>query len=71
MRRWLIAARLIDRFRLIPRLMVAGYGWLMWDVVDRFMAEPDPPNSKAAVVTALIGAGAAVFNFYVNSGERK
>ncbi len=71
MRRWLIAAKLIDRFRLIPRLMVAGYGWLMWDVSQWFMHLPEPSGTQAAFVSTLVGAGAAVFGLYVNSGDRK
>ena len=70
MRRWLIAAKLIDRFRLIPRLAVGGYAVAMWDVVQWYMAQPDPTGNQTAFVSTVVGAAAAFFGFYVNSGFR-
>lgn len=57
-----------NEWRIVPRLMVAGYGWLMWRVSDWFMALPEPTGTQAAFVSTLVGASAAVFGLYVNSG---
>ena len=71
MRRLLLTARLINCFRIVPRLLVAGYGWLMWDVSQWFMSLDAPSGTQAAFVSTLVGASAAVFGLYVNSGGTK
>lgn len=64
-------AEAIDRFRIVPRLMVAGYGWLMWDAAQWFMALPDPSGPQSAFVGTLAGMGTGIFAFYVNSGKHE
>ena len=61
----------IDDFRVVPRLMVAGYGWMMWSVAQWFMALPDPSGPQAAFVSTMVGASAAVFGLYTNSGKTR
>lgn len=60
----------IDNFRVVPRLMVAGYGWLMYDVAVWFMALEDPTNPQSLFVSTMVGASAAVFGLYTNSGNK-
>jgi membrane associated rhomboid family serine protease len=50
--------------------MVAGYGFLMWDVAQWFMALPDPNSQQASFVSVMVGASAAIFGLYTNSGPR-
>ena len=59
----------IDNYRVIPRLLVAGYSWLMVYVSFWFMALQEPTNTQAAFVTTLVGAGAAIFGLYTKSGN--
>lgn len=61
----------LDRWRVVPRLMVAGYGLLIWRVSEWFMSLPDPNGAQSAFVSTLVGASAAVFGLYVNSGGRQ
>lgn len=61
-------AEVVDAFRMIPRVMVAGYAWLVWVVVDWFMHLPNPTSQHAFLVSTIVGGAAAVFGLYVNSG---
>ena len=58
-------------FRFRPRaqlLIVALYGLAFYRVMEWFMALNDPSANQAAFVSTIVGAGAAFFGFYVNSG---
>ena len=61
-------ARRVNEWRVVPRLLVAGYGWLMWDVAQWYMGLPAPSAPQAAFVSTMTGAAAAVFGLYCNSG---
>jgi len=56
-----------DQWRPVPRLIVALYGFMFYRVVEWFMTLPDPTGPQSAFVSAVVGAGAAFFGFYVNA----
>ena len=58
----------IDRWRVIPRVMVAGYGLMLWFVTSWFTGLDDPNMAQGTFVSTVYGAAALFFNFYVNSG---
>ena len=58
-----------DKLRLFPRAFISMYIYLLWRVVEWFMALPDPTNAQAGLVSVVVGAGAAWFGLYVNSGK--
>ena len=60
-----------DKWRPVPRLLVALYGFMCWHVTDWFMALPDPTTQQVTFATAIWGGAAAWFGFYVNSGGKK
>jgi hypothetical protein len=60
----------LNKYRIVPRLMVAGYGFLMWDVAQWFMVLPEPNSQQASFVSVMVGASAAIFGLYTNSGPR-
>lgn len=62
-------AEIIDAYRAIPRIMTAGYGYMLYITTIWFMTLPDPNNAQSAFISILWGAAAAVFGFYVNSGN--
>ncbi len=84
----LAVAEWIDAWRLVPRLLVAAYAWVMYSVIKWYMAlEPKmiegctaelaatcvynaPSTQHAALVTAVVGIGAAVFGVYASSGKK-
>ena len=61
-------AECLNRLRVIPRILVAGYGVLVWQVVDWFMNLPAPDTQQAALVTTVVGASGIVFGFYMQGG---
>lgn len=68
--RHLAAAEFVDAWRIVPRALVAGYGYLVWEVVQWFMALPDPTMSHTALVSTVVGSGAIVIGMYQNSGRK-
>lgn len=57
----------LDRWRIIPRLLILTYMAVFWNVTNWFMALPDPNNAQAGALSVVVGAGAAWFGLYVNS----
>jgi len=64
-------AQIINRLRIIPRIIVTSYALIFWNVAEWFMALPDPSATQAAFVSTIVGAGAAFFGLYVNSTGNK
>ena len=64
---WWIAPEYFSRWRLFPRAFITMYIYLLWRVVEWFMALPEPSMEQAGLVSVIVGAGAAWFGLYVNS----
>ena len=60
-----LAAGLLDKFRVIPRLIMLAYIYAFYQSTVWFMALPDPTNAQAAFISTIVGAGAAFFGLYV------
>lgn len=60
-----------DNWRVVPRLLVAGYGAFAFYVGSWFMGLPDPSGAQAAYVSTIWGAAAAWFGFYVSTGKHQ
>ena len=58
-------AGLLDKFRVIPRLVMLAYIFAFYKSVTWFMQLPDPTNSQAMFISTIVGAGAAFFGLYV------
>ena len=63
-------AELIDAFRVVPRLWLIGYGWMLVHVTDWFMVLTEPNTQQAALVSTVWGAGAMITAFYVQTGRK-
>jgi hypothetical protein len=61
----LLAAGLLDKFRVIPRLIMLAYIYAFYQSTVWFMALTDPTNAQAAFISTIVGAGAAFFGLYV------
>lgn len=64
---WWHAPEYFSRWRLFPRAFITMYIYLLYRVVEWFMALPDPNMNQAGLVSVVVGAGAAWFGLYVNS----
>ena len=58
-------ANILDRFRLVPRLIMLAYIYAFYQSTMWFMALSDPTNAQAAFISTIVGAGAAFFGLYV------
>lgn len=63
-----MAPEYFSRWRVFPRGFILVYFWLIIQTAMWFMAIPVPSPAQAAFASAIIGAGAAWFGLYVNSG---
>ena len=62
---------MLDNWRVIPRLLIFLYAIVFYQTMTWFMGLPDPNNAQAGLVSVIVGAGAAWFGLYVNSGSGK
>ena len=62
---------MLDNWRVIPRLLIFMYAVVFYQTMNWFMGLPDPNNAQAGFVSVIVGAGAAWFGLYVNSGPGK
>ena len=58
-------AGMLDKFRVIPRLIMLAYIYAFYSATTWFMALADPTNAQAAFISTIVGAGAAFFGLYV------
>lgn len=63
-------AEVVDAWRLVPRILVAGYAWLVWDAHMWATSLPDLSPSQSAYVAVAWGAATGVFGLYVGTGRR-
>jgi len=59
----------VNRWRVIPRLMAAMYGYVCWDAYSWITTLADPTSQQVTFATAIWGGAAAWFGFYVKSGS--
>lgn len=63
-------AEVIDGFRVIPRVMMAGYGYLVFVVADWFMALPDPTGTQMGFISTLLGIAGMMTGWYLSTGRK-
>jgi hypothetical protein len=61
----------INAYRLVPRVLIGLYGYVFYMVVVWFMGLESPNMAQSGFVSVIVGAGAAWFGLYVNSGTGK
>lgn len=67
--RCLDLAEVTDAWRVVPRIILFGYGALCWELAKWAMAKPDISASQAAFAGGIIGLAVPLTNFYFNSGR--
>ena len=61
----------INAYRVVPRVLIGLYGYVFYQTVVWFMALEAPNMAQSGFVSVIVGAGAAWFGLYVNSGRIK
>lgn len=59
----------LDEWRVIPRLLILCYMFAFYESTQWFMGLAEPTNAQAGFISTIVGAGAAFFGLYVNSGN--
>lgn len=57
----------LNEWRVIPRIIVALYGYMFYEICVWFMSLPEPTTQQAGFVSTIVGSGAAFFGLYVNA----
>ena len=57
-------AECIDQVRLIPRLIAAGYGYIVWRTWEWATSLPDLTQNQAIFAAAVFGMTGFIFRFY-------
>ena len=65
-----VSASAVDKWRVIPRILMVLYGIAFYKCMIWFMSLSDPSMAQAGFVSTVVGAGAAWFGLYVGSGNR-
>ena len=69
--KWVFAAKTLDAWRVIPRLFLSIYMYLLYYATFWFMELPEPTLEQSGLISILVGAGAAWFGLYVNSAAKE
>jgi hypothetical protein len=66
-----MVAECLNRLRIIPRIIVASYGTLVYQMVSWFQTLPDATTQQVTLVTTICAMAPVVFGFYMNGGTTK
>ena len=76
---WLKVAEVIDSLRVFPRLILAAYGYFVWDITHYILVwyTHEPPGARgieesgtvAAIFTAVTGFAPWIFRIYSDGGR--
>lgn len=64
-------AHAIDAWRIFPRIFISTYLYLLYSSATWFMNLEAPTMEQAGLISVVVGAGAAWFGLYANSGKEK
>ena len=67
---WTKLADTLDELRVIPRIIMAGYGVLVWHVVSWSLAETTITTQHASIIASIIGIASFLVPAYFNSGRK-
>lgn len=62
-------AEAMDYFRLVPRLILISYSYLMYEVVQWFMLLKAPTTEQASLIVTLLGVAGAIIGLYQSGGK--
>lgn len=68
--KWVHLARTVDSWRPFPRLFIGIYLYILYRVVEWYLALPDPTMEQSGMVSVIVGAGAAWFGLYISGKAR-
>ena len=67
----IFVAEAVDSWRIIPRLFLGVYVYLLYYTTFWFMDLPNPTFEQSGLISIVVGAGASWFGLYTNSSKSK
>ena len=67
--KWIDLAKMVDQWRIFPRLFITTYIYLLYKVVVWYMDLAAPSMEQSGLVSVVVGAGAAWFGLYTGSSK--
>lgn len=67
----MITPELLDRWRILPRVVMFVMIVMTYRVVEWFMDLPDPNPEQAALVSVMTGALTGSFGLFLGSGKKE
>ena len=68
--KWIDMARAVDQWRILPRIFITTYIYLLYAVVMWYMELSTPSMEQSGLVSIVVGAGAAWFGLYTGSSKK-
>ena len=69
--KWVFLAKTLDAWRIIPRLFLSIYMYLLYYATFWFMDLAEPSLEQSGLISILVGAGAAWFGLYTSSAAKE
>lgn len=66
---WLKYAEIVDAYRVVPRILLVGYGVMLYHTTMWFMALDAPSAPQSTFIGVVWGAAAAITAFYNKTGR--
>ena len=67
---WEKISKNINSLRVVPRLIMLGYAFLVYHVVDWALLQTTITNQHATVIASVIGIASFLVPAYFNSGNK-
>ena len=67
--KWIDLAKMVDQWRIFPRIFITTYIYLLYRVTVWYMALDAPSLAQSGLVSVVVGAGAAWFGLYTGSSK--
>ena len=67
----MITPEVLDRWRILPRLVMFVMIFMTYRVGEWFMDLPDPNPEQAALVSVMTGALTGAFGLFLGSGKKE
>nr|BAR25631.1 hypothetical protein [uncultured Mediterranean phage uvMED]BAR25640.1 hypothetical protein [uncultured Mediterranean phage uvMED] len=61
----------LDRWRILPRVLMFAMMVMTYRVVEWFMDLPDPNFEQASLVSVMTGSLTGAFGLYLGSGKKE
>lgn len=62
-------AEVIDAWRIVPRIILGAYGYLVWFVINWFIIIANPVTGQTALAVSIAGSIPVVIGLYQHSGR--